>query len=193
MSDSLWSHGLQTTKLLCPWNPLGKNTGVGCHSLLRGIFLTQGSNPGFLHWRQIICHWASREALSPAFWKSDELPLIKMKNKKDSYLKKIKKIGYHSGAIQSAFQSRNHLLLSEVLMFQEKVDIWILLGIVSYFFTFSNTTPMKGESACQCRRHRFDPWSGKISYAAEQLSLWVTTIELVLWSPGAATTEALAP
>ena len=32
----------------------GKNTGVGCHALLQGIFLTQGSNPYllcFLHWQ----------------------------------------------------------------------------------------------------------------------------------------------
>ena len=27
-----------------PWNFPGKNTGVGCHSLLQGIFLTQGLN-----------------------------------------------------------------------------------------------------------------------------------------------------
>ena len=29
-----------------PWNSSGKNPGVGCHSLLQGIFLTQGSEPG---------------------------------------------------------------------------------------------------------------------------------------------------
>ena len=28
--------------LLCPWDSPGKNTGVGCHALLQGIFLTQG-------------------------------------------------------------------------------------------------------------------------------------------------------
>ena len=32
----------------------GKNTGVGGHSLLQGIFLTQGSNLGLLHCRQIL-------------------------------------------------------------------------------------------------------------------------------------------
>ena len=32
---------------------LGKNIGVGCHTLLQGIFMTQGSNPGLLHCRQI--------------------------------------------------------------------------------------------------------------------------------------------
>ena len=36
-----------------------KNTGVGCHSLLQGIFLTQGSNPCLLcllHCRQVLYH-----------------------------------------------------------------------------------------------------------------------------------------
>ena len=33
---------------------LGKNTGVGCHALLQGIFPTQGSNPGLMHFRQIL-------------------------------------------------------------------------------------------------------------------------------------------
>ena len=34
----------------------GKNTGVGCHALLQGIFPTQGSNPGLLHCRQTVYH-----------------------------------------------------------------------------------------------------------------------------------------
>ena len=37
-----------------PWNSPGKNTGVGCHVLLQGLFLTQGSNPSLQHWRQIL-------------------------------------------------------------------------------------------------------------------------------------------
>ena len=36
--------------------PYKKNTRVGCHSLLQRIFLTQGSNPGFLHCRQVLYH-----------------------------------------------------------------------------------------------------------------------------------------
>ena len=35
MSDSSRPHGLQPTRLLRPWNFLGKSTGVGCHRLLR--------------------------------------------------------------------------------------------------------------------------------------------------------------
>ena len=33
-----------------------KNTGVGCHGLLQGIFLTQGWNPGLPHCRRILYH-----------------------------------------------------------------------------------------------------------------------------------------
>ena len=37
-----------------PWNSPGHSTGVGSLSLLQGIFLTQGSNPGLPHCRQIL-------------------------------------------------------------------------------------------------------------------------------------------
>ena len=39
---------------ISPWNSPGNNPGVGCHFLLQGIFLTQGSNSGLLHCRQIL-------------------------------------------------------------------------------------------------------------------------------------------
>ena len=54
MSDCLRSHGLQPDRLFCPWNFPGKKTGLGSHSLLQGMFLTQGSNLGLLHCRQIL-------------------------------------------------------------------------------------------------------------------------------------------
>ena len=36
-------------RVLCPCGSPGKNTRVGCHPLLQGIFPTQGSSPGLLH------------------------------------------------------------------------------------------------------------------------------------------------
>ena len=48
--------------LLCPWGFPGKNTGVCCHFLLQGIFLTQGSSPYPLHCRQNLYCWATKEA-----------------------------------------------------------------------------------------------------------------------------------
>ena len=35
MSDSVWPYGQQPSRLLCPWDSLGKNTGVGCHFLFQ--------------------------------------------------------------------------------------------------------------------------------------------------------------
>ena len=61
VSSSLRPHGLYPARLLCARDFRGKNTGVGCHFLLQGIFLTQGSNPGLLHCRQILYHLSCRE------------------------------------------------------------------------------------------------------------------------------------
>ena len=47
-------------QILCAWNFPGKNTGVGCHFLLQGIFLIQGSN---------LC------LLCLLYWQADSLPL----------------------------------------------------------------------------------------------------------------------
>ena len=54
------THKLYPTRLLCPWNCSSKNTGVGCHFLLQGIFPTQGSNPDLLYL---------------LYWQADSLPL----------------------------------------------------------------------------------------------------------------------
>ena len=51
VSDSLQSHGLQPTRLLCPSGFPGKNTGVHCPALLQGIFPTQKLSPFLLHWK----------------------------------------------------------------------------------------------------------------------------------------------
>ena len=59
-SNSLQTHKLESTRLLCPWNFPGKNTGVGCHFLLHRLFLTRGLNLSLLH---------------PLHWQVDSLPL----------------------------------------------------------------------------------------------------------------------
>ena len=66
-------HGLQSTRLLCPWDFPGKNTGVGCHFLLQGIFPTQGSNSSLLH----LLHW-----------QVNSLPLSHQRSPKATILKK---------------------------------------------------------------------------------------------------------
>ena len=49
VSHSVRPHGLHS-----PWNSPGQNTGVDSHSLLQGIFPTQGLNPGLPHCRWIL-------------------------------------------------------------------------------------------------------------------------------------------
>ena len=46
-SETPWT---KPTRLLCPWDFPGKNTGVGSYFLLPWIFSTQGSNSYLLHW-----------------------------------------------------------------------------------------------------------------------------------------------
>ena len=56
VSDSLQPHGLEPTRLLRSWDSPGKNSGVGCHFLLQGIFPTQELNLGLPHCRQTLYH-----------------------------------------------------------------------------------------------------------------------------------------
>ena len=68
MSDSLGPHGLWPTRLLCPWDFPGKNTGVGYHSLLQGNLPNPGMEPEFL--------------LPLLHWQADSLPLSHLENPK---------------------------------------------------------------------------------------------------------------
>ena len=68
--DSLWPHGLQPTRLLCPLDFSGENTAVSCHFLLQGIFLMWGWTCVSCTDRWLLYHWATREALSILFFYS---------------------------------------------------------------------------------------------------------------------------
>ena len=70
MSDSLRPYGLYPARLLCPRDSPGKNTGVGCHSLLQGISL-QGLNLGLLHCRQILYHLSHKGRLDLSYQSKD--------------------------------------------------------------------------------------------------------------------------
>ena len=64
---------LYPVRLLCPWDSPGKNTGVGCHFLLQGIFLIQG-------WKLCLLrrlHWqVGSLPLEPPGIESSVYPLI---------------------------------------------------------------------------------------------------------------------
>ena len=75
MSNSLRPHGLQPTKLLCPWNSPGKNTGVSCHTFLQWIFPTQVSSPHLLH----HLHWQVGSFSTGAMWEALNILYPKIK------------------------------------------------------------------------------------------------------------------
>ena len=62
VSDSLQTPWTIPSKFHCLWDFLGKNTGVSSHSLLQGIFLPQGLNPGPSTAGGFFTIWATREA-----------------------------------------------------------------------------------------------------------------------------------
>ena len=64
VSDSLWHHGLQPIEFH-PWNSLGKNTPVGSHSHLQGIFLTRDWNWIFSTGGSFFTIWANTNCQQP--------------------------------------------------------------------------------------------------------------------------------
>ena len=57
------TRGLQPARLLCPSNSPGKSSGVGCHSLLQGMFPTQGLSPVSCFARGLFIVWAARPCI----------------------------------------------------------------------------------------------------------------------------------
>ena len=72
MSNSLQPHELLSIRLLCPWDPPGKNAGVGYHSLLQGVLPTQGFNPCLLMSPAL----AGRLFTSSAIWEAQSICLV---------------------------------------------------------------------------------------------------------------------
>ena len=64
VSDPLRLRGLQSARLLCPWNFSIKNIWVGCHSSSRESSWPRDRTHIFCIGRWILYHWTTREALS---------------------------------------------------------------------------------------------------------------------------------
>ena len=100
---------------LCPWDSPGKNTGVGCHFLLQGIFLTQGSNVRLsclLHCRRILYHWAPGIVLIISrilCWRDHSEILLKLRDRKWVwYLLSMNVIPYIKGNKKKIITLKQH-------------------------------------------------------------------------------------
>ena len=83
VSDSSWSHGLQPTRLLFPWDFPGKSTGVGCHCLLccntsgdMQLSLQMQTPSPACSWRILDYIRKHTNCLTPSTWRGLELRLL---------------------------------------------------------------------------------------------------------------------
>ena len=113
--------------LLCPWDSPGKNTGVGCHALLQGIFLTQGSN---LHILCLLRWQAGSLPLAPP-GKPHQLMLITTADFSS-------KATLHAITFTSLFSICLFCILGWVWVWEEGWDLTLLFGWKSSFWIKSN-------------------------------------------------------
>jgi len=76
VSDSLWPHGLEPIRLLCPWNSPGKNTGVGCHFLLQGSSQPKDRTRVSCIAGGCFSVWVTREEMNSVIIKIEQEPII---------------------------------------------------------------------------------------------------------------------
>ena len=74
MSDSLQLYRLLPVRLLCPWDSLGKHTGVGCHALLQGDLPNPKIEPKSLMSPAL----AGRFFTTNAIWEAQVLNIIRL-------------------------------------------------------------------------------------------------------------------
>ena len=125
-----------------------RNTGVGCHFLLEGIFLTQGSNP------YLLCF---------LHWQSDSLPIAPLGKPPGNVQGGLKILSLGTrhpveGLFAILSYSKGVALSTYFSKFREETSVFTLF-ISSRYLSMgaSQWLSMKMSSAkCQCRRHRFD-------------------------------------
>ena len=100
--------------LLCPWNFPGKNTGVGYHFLLQGIFPTQVSNLGLLHCWQILYHLSHKGSPNYTSCKNHFSYQIEDQSESPSHT-----------SCQSKFFQAFHLILCKLQVKLHKAEVWL--------------------------------------------------------------------
>ena len=105
----------------------GKNTGVGCHFLLHGIFPAQGSNPGLPHHGCFLYHLSHRG--SSYIWYKCFLLIVSQRAlaKFGAYLKIV-------FAILKLFVENNKLIAPRMLGFLQTSEFWPVIFLNLIYF-----------------------------------------------------------
>ena len=110
VTGSLWPRGLYSL-----WNSPGQDTGVGSLSLLQGIFVTQGSNSGIPHCRQIPYQLSPKG--SPRILEWVVYPFSSGSSQPRNQTRVSCIAGRFNWAIRDAQQGINNCLIHEVVSF----------------------------------------------------------------------------
>ena len=179
------SPALQADSLRAEPQGKRKNTGVGSLSLLQRIFPTQGSNLGLQHCRQILYELSHKG--SPRILEWVAYPFSRGSSQPRD----------QTGVSCIAGQFFTNWAMREAQSSPESTDIWWISKICCPSKIKNHNLrpwwPSVEEFSSHCRRHSFGPWFGNIPHAAEQPSLFATTMEPVFSSPGSWNYWAQAP
>ena len=159
MSNSLWPYGLSPARLLCPWNSLGKSTGMSCHAFLQGIFPTQGLNLhllGLLHWQA----GSLSSAIEPVSLSSPELASTTRETQLCVYMCAFvyRVLSYALCIYYFIRSSQLHELGANVLRFHnKKLESWIIQPVKGTPKTSPCPWPVLSHSMCQFISFSFFP------------------------------------
>ena len=172
--DWMWS-----SRLLCPWNFPDKNTLVGCHVLLQGIFLIQGLNSGLSYLR----HWQVA-SLPLSLWE------LHIKMEEEHFVAKWGwMFRFHPRAVHPVFialycntvflpgQSvlRDQGLCFSILNFQRLAQRWVRGGCsvsewaTNYAFPYDRTRPFQHWMGYRLRSALWSFLMGGIYYPLNNL------------------------
>ena len=123
MSDCLWPMDCSPLGSSVHGDSPGKNIGMGCYSLLQGIFATQGSNLGLPHCRQILYHLSQQGSPSGIVAIRLSKPLnvdgLCVERKQECWV--LQSLGYsQAGAMQTRWKEGSWVVL-------ESIQVWSFL------------------------------------------------------------------
>ena len=136
------SNALLPLGLYSPGNSTGQNTGVSSHSLLQGIFPTQGSNPGLPHCGQILYHLSHQGSIVLCKKRShcNKKPRHRSKGVAPAHCNQRKPVSSNEDPLQpkkrktSLLKNANHhLSLQQVMTITSKITDHSIMRSLQYF------------------------------------------------------------